>query len=686
MDESGINPASPPTPVEGPVVGIPEGSDSSVSIFDILDEMVVDEDPNTDALRKILSKDRSIVENKNPDGSMALHVAATNGLLKAVEILLEFHASVNAQDDWGRQPLYLACSHGNTDIAKLLLAQGAAIDARRDGHTPLDAACWSGQVDVVKLLIEKGAKVSVADNNGCSPLFIASALGYEKIAKLLLERDKSNIDHNENVYGRTALHVATLLGYGSIASILINEGAKVNLRDSEGHTALHVAIFRRFPQLITRLLDGGAKIAIQDHHGWTALHFVARFSDKEIATRVLSMGAQDVVNVKDKHGWTALHVASRYGNESVVKALLEDEGICSKLEMNVKNNDDNTALHLAGGTSDENVDEYNFGDDSDSSGEEKVICQGAIIEELLGAGADSKIKNKKSKTSVDLIMADDEPHRFRGLLAHVSRPYLSSKSPTNGLDTNKREVDSLLAREGFFTLLTKLGHQNSPGITIDTTLRSTLYMILDVLGDGDNIPLLKHFPSALRLLIAASSPSDHLNTRLKSAAESIGSISKQIRAQRSKEKPQMAPQTNIAIFNNQNKENIQDRGKEVVNACYGIPEENLSRKMPEALLKNLDDIRDLLRDPPFSQLHRDDYSVFIRPQAGKWLEGVLERFEAVIVQFYKERGESGSLLRYRSVNEVIYGAGPTKIMKARSHCKQAPRFSWVHLPSTNVSV
>jgi hypothetical protein len=355
--------------------------------------------------------------------------------------------------------------------------------------------------------------------------------------------------------------------------------------------------------------------------------------------------------------------------------------------MNVKNNNDNTALHLAGGTSDGDVDKYNPDDDSDSSGEEKAIRQGAIIEELLGAGADAKIKNKESKTSVDLIMADDEPHRFRGLLAHVSRPCLSSKSPTNDLDTKKREVNSLLAREEFFTLLTKLVDQNSPGIAIDTTLRSTLYMILDVLGDGNNIPLLKHFPSALRLLIAASSPNDHLNTRLKSAAESIGSISKQIRAQRSKEKPQ----TNIAIFNHQNKENVQDRGKELGNACYDIPEENLSRRMPETLLKNLDDIGDILRDPPFSQLHRDDYSIFIRPQAGRWLEGVLERFEAVIVQFYKERGESGSLLRYRSVNEVIYGAGPTTIMQARSHYadskfKQAPRFSWVHLPSTNVSV
>lgn len=685
MGESGNNPASPPTPVEGPVVGIPEGSDSPVSIFDILYEMVVDEDPNTDALRKILSKDGSIVGNKNPDGSMALHVAATKGLLKAVEILLEFHASVSAQDDWGRQPLYLACSHGNTDIAKLLLAQGAAIDARRDGHTSLDAACWSGQVAIVEVLIEKGAKVSVADNNGCSPLFIASALGYEKIAKLLLGKDKSNINQNEKVYGRTALHVVMLLGYVSIASMLIDEGAEVNLQDSEGHTALHVAIFRRFPRLVTLFLDGGSKIDIQDHHGWTALHFVARFSDKEIATKVLSIGVQDIVNVQDKHGRTALHIASRHSNESVVKALLEEEDIRSKLEMNVKDNDDNTALHLAAGASDGDVDQYDPDDGSESSSEEKAIRQGAITEELLGAGADSKIKNKQSKTIIDLIMADDEPYRFRGLLAYVSHPYLSPESTPNDLDTKKKEVNSVLTREEFFTLLTKLVHKSSPGIAIDTTLRSTLYMILDVLRDGDSIPLLKHFPSALRLLIAASSPNDYLNTILKSAAESIGNILKQRRrAQRSKEKPQMAPQTNIAIFNSESKEIVQDKRKEVVNAGCDIPEENLNRKV-------LGDIRDILRDPQFSQLHRDDYSTFIRPQAGKWLEGVLERFEAVIVQFYKERGESGSLLRYRSVNEVIYGAGPTTIMKARYHCadfkfKQEPRLSWVHLPSTNVSI
>lgn len=542
------------------------------------------------------------------------------------------------QDDCGRQPLYLACSRGNTDIAKLLLAQSAAIDARMDGHTPLDAACWSGQVEIVEHLIEKGAKVSVVDNNGCSPLFIASALGYEKIAKLLLGKDKSNINHNEKVYGRTALHVATLMGYVSIASILIGEGAEVNLQDSEGHTALHVAIFRRIPRLVTRYLDGGSKIDIQDHHGWTALHFVARFSDKEIATKVLSIGVQGIVNVQDKHGRTALHIASRHGNESLVKALLEEEDICSKLEMNVKDNDDNTALHLAAGASDGDVDQYDPDDGSESSSEEKAIRQGAITEELLGAGADSKIKNNQSKTIIGLIMEDDEPYRFRGLLAYVSHPYLSPESTPNDLDTKKREVNSVLTREEFFALLTKLVQKSSPGIAIDTTLRSTLYMILDVLRDGSSIPLLKHFPSALRLLIAASSPNDYLNTRLKSAAESIGNILEQTRrAQRSNGKPQMAPQTNIAIFNSESKEIVQDKRKEVVNVGCDIPEENLNWKV-------LGDIRDILRDPQFSQLHRDDYSIFIRPQAGKSLEGVLERFEAVIIQFYKERGESGSLL------------------------------------------
>jgi ankyrin repeat protein len=697
MGESDIDELNPLTPAWGSATDTPGGSEnhndrgSPVSVFDILDEMVGDEDDNTDALRNILVNDRSIVETKRQDGLMVLHVAATKGLLKAVKVLLEFHASISAQDDWGRQPLYLACLHGKTDIAGLLVDEGAAIEVRWEGHTPLDIACWSGHIDVVKLLIEKDAEVLVADNNGCSPLYIASALRYEKIAKLLLEKDKSNIDHTEKEYGRTALHAVTLLGCESIASMLIDEGAGVNLQDSEGCTALHMAIVGNHPELVNRLLNKGARTDIQDDDEWTALHFVARFSDKEIATKVLSKGARDVINVKDKHGWIALHVASRQGNEVVVKALLGDEMIRSRLEINAKDNDDNTALHLASGALGGSADKFKPYKYFESESEEKVIRQGAIIEALLGAGADSTMKNKKSKTSIDLIMADDEPYRFRGLLGYVSHPYLSSKSPTKDLDPKKRQLNGLLAREEFFTLLTRLVDQNAPGIAIKTTLRSTLYMILDVLGDDDNRPLLKHFPFTLGLLISTSSPNDHLNSRLKSAAVSIANISKRLRAQNSQGKPQKAQQTNITTFNGQNKGKLQDKGEEIDKTGYRIPEANSSRKVPEALLRNLDDIGDILRDPQFSQLHKDDYSTFIRPKADKCLEGVLEGFEAAVVQFYKERGESGSLLRYRSVHEVIYGAGPTTIMEARSHytnfkLKQAPRFSWVHLPSTNVSV
>ncbi|SPJ74158.1 uncharacterized protein FTOL_03888 [Fusarium torulosum] len=688
MGEPPVDESDPKPPVDGGSYHS-SSEDSPVSVFDILNKMAESENPNTDELRNILENNKSIIEAKDSDGLMPLHAAVNYGLLEATEVLLEFQADATAQDDEKRQPLHIACRQGNKDIAKLLLDKGANIEARWNGITPFHAACWSGKIDIVKFLIDEGAKILVTDNIEWTPLLTASVSGYEEIAKALLEKDKRNINHTEKVGGWTALHLAMHCGHESIVSMLMGYGANPDLQDGKGYTALHIAISENYPELVNQLLDKGAGTKIKDNDDWTTLHFVARYSDKEIATKVLIKGARDVINVKDKHGWTALHVASSQGNESVVKALLGDKEIRSKLEINVKNNDDNTALHLASGALDGGVDQYKPDDDSESSSEEKAIRQGVIIDELLGAEADSKIKNKNEKSSIDLIMADDEPYRFRGLLAYVSHPYLPPEIPLTEVDMKKTEVNGLLAMEEFFTLLTKLIHQSSPGMAINTTLRSTLYMLLDVLGNDVNIPLLKHFPSALGLLISASSPNDHLNARLKSAAVSITNILKQLRPQHSKKKPQKGQQTSIAMFNRQNKGNLQDKGKEVDKMDHGIPVENLTRKVPEALLNSLDDIGDILRDPQFSQLHRDDYSKFIMPNAKKGLESVLEGFEAVVVQFYKEKGKSGSLLRYRSVNEVIYGAGPTTIMKARSHYtnfefKHGPKFSWVHLPSTNM--
>lgn len=73
-------------------------------------------------------------------------------------------------------PLYTAAVHGNTGIARLLLAAGAGPDTESAGDgtegTPLcAAACW-GHTAVVRVLLEYGADPDLREDHGAglSPL------------------------------------------------------------------------------------------------------------------------------------------------------------------------------------------------------------------------------------------------------------------------------------------------------------------------------------------------------------------------------------------------------------------------------------------------------------------------------------------------------------------------------------
>ena len=67
---------------------------------------------------------------------------------------------MNATEEDGWTPLHRAAYEGHQEVAKYLIKQGAAVEAKANsGWTPLHWAAQEGHREVVEYLIEQGAAV-----------------------------------------------------------------------------------------------------------------------------------------------------------------------------------------------------------------------------------------------------------------------------------------------------------------------------------------------------------------------------------------------------------------------------------------------------------------------------------------------------------------------------------------------
>lgn len=130
------------------------------------------------------------IEQRAVNGNTALMMAAWLGARDTLEQLLAHGARVN-QPGWNA--LHYACVSGNEDIARILIARGAALDAAAPmaagGYTPLMLAAREGKTALVRLLLDSGARVDVQDAEGLTAEQLAERAGHAAIARLLSQKN-----------------------------------------------------------------------------------------------------------------------------------------------------------------------------------------------------------------------------------------------------------------------------------------------------------------------------------------------------------------------------------------------------------------------------------------------------------------------------------------------------------------
>ncbi|XP_042012386.1 putative E3 ubiquitin-protein ligase XBAT31 [Salvia splendens] len=190
-------------------------------------------------------------------------------------------------------PLHIAAANGQIEILSLILDRSVKPDVlNRHKQTPLMLAAMHGKISCVEKLIEAGANILMFDTlNGRTCLHYSAYYGRSDCLEAILSAARAS-------------HVSASWGYSRF----------VNIRDSKGATPLHLAARQRRPQCVHILLDNGALVCAStggySFPGSTPLHLAARGGSLDCIRELLAWGADRLQ--RDASGRIPYVVASRY--------------------------------------------------------------------------------------------------------------------------------------------------------------------------------------------------------------------------------------------------------------------------------------------------------------------------------------------------------------------------------------
>ncbi|CAI0646521.1 unnamed protein product [Colletotrichum noveboracense] len=210
----------------------------------------------------------------------ALQAASSQGHEKLVQKLLDAGAHVNTIAGRWQTALRAALVGGHEETVKLLLEHGAEVDMelpksqtgrntshiKEDARTDLQLAVMTQNVDIVQHLLAQGAN-AVLDPDGTShPLIIASANGSAAIVKGLIQAGAPvNIHGKRRSNGRiepaemSPMHAASAKGHLDVVEVLLNNHANVDINVKDAGTPLTIAANIGQARIVRHLLSAGAK-------------------------------------------------------------------------------------------------------------------------------------------------------------------------------------------------------------------------------------------------------------------------------------------------------------------------------------------------------------------------------------------------------------------------------------------
>jgi ankyrin repeat protein len=156
-----------------------------------------------------------------------------------VAFLLSEGPEVNTRDAVNRTPFLVACAKGYLGVVRVLeqhMGGQGLDDADLTGRTGLHYAAERGDEEVAAFLLSKGVQVTRTEEEGRTPLVMASSCGHVGVVRLLVQHMGARGLDGREYMGYTALHCAVEWDREEVVKVLLLAGADPTITDDEGMT------------------------------------------------------------------------------------------------------------------------------------------------------------------------------------------------------------------------------------------------------------------------------------------------------------------------------------------------------------------------------------------------------------------------------------------------------------------